>query len=66
MLAWLGKIFKILLFWVHAVLAKSTLNIVPLFDINLGMFDMYLALHMVYSTDTKPEKVVSISWEAYK
>ncbi len=58
MLAWFGKIFKIPLFRVHVVIAKSTLNIVPLFDINLGMSDMYLALHMVYSADTKPEEVL--------
>ncbi len=56
MLAWFGKIFKIPLFRVHVVIAKSTLNIVPLFDINLGMSDMYLALHMVYSADTKPKR----------
>ena len=70
MLAWLGMTFKILLFWVHAVLSKGTWNIVPMFDINnnnnLEMFDMYLALLMVYSTDTKPEEVSSISWEAFK
>ncbi len=66
MFAWLDKIFKILLFWVHAVLAKGTLNIVLSIDIDLGMFDTYPALHMPYSFDTKPEEVWSIPWEAYE
>ncbi len=58
--------FKILLFWVHSVLAKSTLNIVLSNEINLGMFDKYPDLHMAYSFDTKPEDVCSIPWEAYE
>ncbi len=67
LLAWLDKIFKILLFGVHAVHVKSTLNIVLSIDINLRMFDMYPALHMAYSFDTKPEEVWSIPcWEAYE
>ncbi len=29
------------------------------------MFDIYLALHMAYSTHAELKKVSSISWEAY-